>query len=83
MNELDIDIVERLTCTLLASKEYKHALAQEKKMYKRLIKKLTKKQAKCFEEYFDAASTTMTIIEELSYKQGVADTINLMGIKDE
>ena len=83
MKNFDFDIVERLTYTLLANKEYKHALAQEKKKYKKLVKKLKKKQMKCFEEYFDAVSTTMAIMEELSYKQGVTDTMNLLGVKNE
>lgn len=82
MNELENDIVERLTYTLLASKEYKRAYEQEKKAYMRLVKRLTKKQAKALDEYFNATAETTAITEKLAYKQGIADLINLLGKND-
>ncbi|MCX4298149.1 MAG: hypothetical protein OSJ73_14110 [Lachnospiraceae bacterium] len=78
MNDLENDIVERLTYTQLQSLEYKQAYEVLRETYKRLVIELTEKQLDVFEEYFSAVMETMAITEKLAYKQGIADFINVL-----
>lgn len=78
MNDLENDIVERLTYTQLQSVEYKQAYEVLRETYKRLVTELTEKQLNVFEEYFSAVMETIAITEKLAYKQGIADFINTL-----
>ena len=78
MNDLENDIVERLTYTQLQSLEYKQAYEVLRETYKRLVIELTEKQLYVFEEYFSSVIETMAITEKLAYKQGIADFINVL-----
>lgn len=75
MNDLENDIIERLTYTQLQSIEYRQAYKVLKEAYKRLVAELTEKQLNIFEEYFSAVMETVAITEKLAYKQGIADFI--------
>ncbi len=66
MNDLENDIVERLTYTQLQSLEYKQAYEVLRETYKRLVIELTEKQLDVFEEYFSAVMETMAITEKLA-----------------
>ncbi len=77
MNDLEKDIVERLTYTQLQSTEYKQAYETVRKAYKRLAAELTEKQFNALDEYYSAVMETMAITEKLAYKQGIADFINI------
>jgi len=77
MNNLDNDIVERLTDTQLQSMEYKRAYESVRKAYRRLAREFTEEQYNAFDEYFKAVMETIAITEKLAYKQGIADFINI------
>lgn len=78
MNNLDNNIIERLTYTQLQSAEYKQAYETLRGAYKQLVAEFTEKQLNAFEEYFNAVMETMAITEKLAYKQGIADFINTL-----
>ena len=77
MNDLDKDIVERLTYTQLRSTEYKNAYETVRKAYRRFVIELTEKQLNALDEYYSAVMETMAITEKLAYKRGIADFINV------
>lgn len=77
MNNLDNDIVERLTDTQLQSMEYKRTYESVRKAYRRLVREFTEEQYNAFDEYFKAVMETIAITEKLAYKQGIADFINI------
>lgn len=77
MNDLEKNIVERLTYTQLQSVEYKQAYEMVRKAYKRFVVELTDKQLDAFDAYYSAVLEMIAITEKLAYKQGIADLINI------
>lgn len=71
-------LTERLGEELQKSKQYKAAIAEEKRLYELLNNSLNEEQQNMLKDYFDSANTTSSLVESFVYKQGMRDLLSLL-----
>ncbi len=68
---------ERLGEELSQNTQYKEAIAEEERIFEELNNSIDEKHQTLLKDYFNAVNATLSIVEGLTYKQGMKDLLSL------
>ena len=74
---IELILSERLGEELQKDTQYKAAIAEEHRLYELLDSSLDEEQQNILKDYFNAVNATLSIVEGLTYKQGMKDLLSL------